>query len=204
MFATSTVFPASATAYARRVAGDGTPSPPSAWRVAAAILPLPFVVTVLVPAAVLAGDGINDWGSDGLARGATIVLGAALVAAGLGLFAWTVRLFARVGRGTLAPWDPPERLVVAGPYRHFRHPMITGVALVLAGEALAFASTGIAIVLAAFVPINALYLPLVEEPALLRRFGSDYERYIANVPRWLPRLRPWEPNGALPARERGE
>jgi enamine deaminase RidA (YjgF/YER057c/UK114 family) len=185
------------------VAGDGIRSPPSAWRVAAAILPLPFVATVLVPAAVLGSWGINDWGLGGLARAATILLGAALAAAGLALFAWTVRLFASVGRGTLAPWDPPERLVVAGPYRRFRHPMITGVALVLAGEALAFASTGIAIVLAAFVAINALYLPLVEEPALRRRFGSDYQRYIAHVPRWLPRLRPWEPNGALSARERG-
>jgi protein-S-isoprenylcysteine O-methyltransferase Ste14 len=173
------------------VAGDLPRSPPSAWRVAAAILPLPFVVTVVVPAAVLGGAGINSWGLAGFARAATILLGAALAAAGLGLFAWTVRLFARVGRGTLAPWDPPKRLVVAGPYRHFRHPMITGVALVLAGEALAFASTGIAIVLAAFVAINVVYLPLVEEPALLRRFGSDYERYVAQVRRWLPRLRPW-------------
>jgi protein-S-isoprenylcysteine O-methyltransferase Ste14 len=69
--------------------------------------------------------------------------------------------------------------------------MITGVALVLAGETLALGSTGIVIILAAFVAINALYLPLVEEPALVRRFGANYERYMANVPRWIPRLRPW-------------
>ena len=43
-----------------------------------------------------------------------------------------------------------------------------------------------------FVGVNALYLPLVEEPALRRRFGADYDRYTANVRRWIPRLRPWE------------
>jgi protein-S-isoprenylcysteine O-methyltransferase Ste14 len=173
------------------VAGDSAHAPPGAWRIAAAILALPFVVTVVIPMAIVTAGDVNDWELEHLARAATIALGAGLIACGLGLFAWTVRLFAQIGRGTLAPWDPPERLVVAGPYRHLRHPMITGVALVLAGETLALGSTGIVIILAAFVAINALYLPLVEEPALVRRFGANYERYMANVPRWIPRLRPW-------------
>jgi protein-S-isoprenylcysteine O-methyltransferase Ste14 len=168
-------------------------SRPSAWRVAGAILALPFTVTVLIPAAIVAGGGATGWGLDGVARAATIVVGAGLISAGLAVFVWTVRLFAWIGRGTLAPWDPPERLVVAGPYRHLRHPMISGVTLVLAGEALALGSSGIAVVLGAFAALNAVYLPLVEEPALVRRFGADYERYMANVGRWIPRLRPWEP-----------
>jgi protein-S-isoprenylcysteine O-methyltransferase Ste14 len=173
------------------VAADPEPPAPGALRVAAAILPLPFVVTVVIPAAIVAAGGASDWGLDGLPRAATVVAGVALVAAGLSLFIRTVRLFAVIGRGTLAPWDPPERLVVAGPYRYLRHPMITGVALVLAGETLALGATGIAVELAAFVAINAVYLPLVEEPALVRRFGADYERFAAHVPRWLPRLTPW-------------
>ena len=40
---------------------------------------------------------------------------------------------------------------------------------------------------------NAIHMPLVEEPQLRERFGADYERYAANVPRWRPRLRPWSP-----------
>ena len=151
------------------------------------------MVAVLIPAAIIAGGGATGWELEGIARAATIVLGVGLIAAGLAVFVWTVRLFAHLGRGTLAPWDPPERLVVAGPYRYLRHPMITGVALVLAGETLALGSTGIAVVLGVFVAINALYLPLVEEPALVQRFGPDYERYMLNVGRWIPRLRPWEP-----------
>ena len=124
-----------------------------------------------------------------------------LIGAGLSLFVATVRLFASVGRGTLAPWDPPERLVVRGPTGYLRHPMISGVALVLAGEALIFGSTGIAIGLACFVAVNTVYLPLVEEPALVRRFGEDYERYMANVRRWIPAAG-WDRRTAEPAKRR--
>jgi protein-S-isoprenylcysteine O-methyltransferase Ste14 len=172
---------------------DAAPEPhrPSVLRVALAILPLPFVAVVVVPAAILLASG-SDWDLEAAARVITVVIGAGLLAVGLGLFAATVRLFASVGRGTLAPWDPPRRLVVAGPYRRWRHPMITGVALALAGLTLIAGSTGIAIELAIFVAINAVYLPLVEEPALVRRFGDDYVRYMKRVPRWLPRLRGWQ------------
>ena len=167
-------------------------APPSAWRVARAILPMPFVATVIVPGLIVAVAD-ERWGWHGGLRAAALVAGLALIATGVGLFASTVRLFARRGFGTLAPWDPPTRLVVAGPYRHLRHPMISGVAIVLAGETLVFGVTGLAIWLAAFVAVNAVYLPLVEEPALRRRFGDDYDRYMGNVNRWVPRLRPWDP-----------
>jgi protein-S-isoprenylcysteine O-methyltransferase Ste14 len=173
---------------------DAPPERPSpgAWRIARAILPLPFMATVVVPAIIVAAGGTGH--GHGLGAAAATVAGIALIATGLGLFVATVRLFASIGRGTLAPWDPPERLVIAGPYRYLRHPMITGVALTLAGEALVLGSTGIAIWLAGFVAVNAVYLPLVEEPALVRRFGSDYERYMESGHRWLPRLRPLEPD----------
>jgi protein-S-isoprenylcysteine O-methyltransferase Ste14 len=175
------------------VTGPPEAKAPNVWRVAVAILALPFAVTVVLPAIILAGAGTSDWGLHGLWRAATVVAGVALIAVGMGLFVATVRLFASIGRGTLAPWDPPDQLVVGGPYRYLRHPMIAGVALVLAGEALALGATGIAIELGLFVAINAVYLPLVEEPALVRRFGADYRRYMEQVPRWLPRLPPWEP-----------
>jgi protein-S-isoprenylcysteine O-methyltransferase Ste14 len=110
------------------------------------------------------------------------------MAVGLALVVWTVRLFATTGHGTLAPWDQTERLVVEGPYRRMRHPMITGVGLVLAGEAVLLGSPPLLLWLAAFVAANAIYLPLVEEPGLSRRFGPDYEAYKQAVPRWLPRL----------------
>jgi protein-S-isoprenylcysteine O-methyltransferase Ste14 len=115
----------------------------------------------------------------------------ALLVAGLVFFAWCVGLFARVGRGTLAPWDPTRRLVVVGPYRHVRNPMISGVALMLLGEAVLWGSGAVGLWAAGFLLINHLYFLLLEEPGLERRFGPDYRIYKANVPRWIPRLQPW-------------
>ncbi len=176
---------------------DPDPHTPSPWRVAGAILALPFAATILVPGVIVATAGTSiGWGLESGPSALPVAGGAALVCAGLGVFVATVRLFASAGRGTLAPWDPPQRLVVRGPYRYVRHPMITGVALILAGEALALGSPSIGIWLAAFVAANAIYLPLVEEPALMRRFGPDYELYMANVRRWIPRSRPWHQSPA--------
>jgi protein-S-isoprenylcysteine O-methyltransferase Ste14 len=116
-----------------------------------------------------------------------------VAAAGLVLMAGTITLFARRGQGTLAPWDPPRRLVIAGPYAHVRNPMISGVAAVIAGEALALASPPLAGWLAVFLVVNHVYFVLSEEPGLARRFGAEYEAYRRQVPRWLPRRRPWRP-----------
>ena len=146
---------------------------------------LPGMVAGVVPALLLAGDELAAW--------PLIVLGGAMLALGLALIVQTVALFATVGKGTLAPWDPTARLVVRGPYRRVRNPMISGVLCVLLGEALLFGSPALLAWLAIVFGINAVYFPLVEEPGLRRRFGADYEAYRAAVPRWLPRLRPWRP-----------
>jgi len=143
------------------------------------------MVTVVVPALIL-------WSGDGADVDLVpALLGTALIALGLALVVWTVELFITVGRGTLAPWDPTSKLVVHGPYRHVRNPMISGVGLILGGEALLLQSWELAILLAVFVATNAIYFPLVEEPGLARRFGTDYKEYRAHVPRWMPRRRPW-------------
>jgi len=166
----------------------------STWRHVRAILLLPLVVTLVVPALIVWWtEEVNvGWAlSSGLAW-LPVVLGLALVALGLTLVVWTVRLFVTVGQGTLAPWDPTSKLVVRGPYRHVRNPMISGVACVLAGEAVVLGLLPLLLWLAAFVVVNAVYLPLVEEPGLRRRFGDDYDAYRANVPRWIPRLRAWD------------
>ena len=112
-------------------------------------------------------------------------------AAGLALMTWTTVLFVTIGKGTPAPWDPPRKLVVRGPYRHVRNPMISGVMLFLIAEALLFGSWPIAAWAALFLTANAIYFPLSEETGLEQRFGEDYRTYKANVPRWLPRLMPW-------------
>lgn len=162
----------------------------SAWRHARAIALLPGIVAVVIPAAILiVGPGPSvGWGLDAVPAVVVLVLlGVALIGVGLVLWAWTVRLLARIGRGTLAPWDPTRHLVVKGPYSHVRNPMITAVLVVLIGEAVLFGSPMLLVWGTAFWAINWAYLVRVEEPALERRFGDDYRAYRAGVPRWIPR-----------------
>jgi protein-S-isoprenylcysteine O-methyltransferase Ste14 len=152
-------------------------------------------VTVVVPGTLLYHNGVDTFGlrqSMPAASVGLLLLGVLLVGAGLFLIVPTVRLFATVGKGTLAPWDPPGRLVVRGVYRHVRNPMISGVFLVLLGEAVAAASLPLLYWFASFVALNLLYIPLAEEPGLARRFGDEYEAYRRNVPRWVPRWTAWK------------
>jgi protein-S-isoprenylcysteine O-methyltransferase Ste14 len=159
-----------------------------------AALVLPGVVTIVVPALILAGTDRGFACPVGAAAGFRGAAGLVLAVVGLLLWAQAVSLFARVGEGTLAPWDPTRHLVVLGPYRRVRNPMISAVVSVLLGEALVLGSTGILVWALAFFLANAVYIPRFEEPGLVRRFGEEYRRYARHVPRWLPRLRPWEPD----------
>ena len=166
-----------------------------AWRQLAAIGPLPFTVAVLIPALLVAlFGGELGWGLPGIATAAVVQAGTIALIAGVALVWRTVSLFGSIGEGTLAPWDPTRRLVVRGPYRHVRNPMITGVGLVLLGEALVLGSPAIVAELGIFALANGLYIPLVEEPGLIRRFGDEYLAYRAAVPRWIPRRTPWIPS----------
>jgi protein-S-isoprenylcysteine O-methyltransferase Ste14 len=167
------------------------------WRQLRAIGLLPGVGAVVVPALILAVGGADvGWGLDGAWHVLPILAGSALILAGLALMHRTISLFAGEGGGTLAPWDPTVRLVVRGPYRYVRNPMITAVATILLGEAALFGSVGILVWLALFLLANAVWFPLVEEPGLRRRFGPDYDEYARNVPRWVPRRDPWTPTGS--------
>jgi protein-S-isoprenylcysteine O-methyltransferase Ste14 len=156
-----------------------------------AIALLPFVVVVVVPWTLLGGSAAGPLAPTSSWLWLRVCIGAALMVAGFVFFAWCVGLFARVGRGTLAPWDPTRRLVVVGPYRHGRNPMISGVALMLLGEAVLWGSRALGLWAAGFIVLNHLYFLLVEEPGLERRFGGEYRTYRARVPRWIPRLQPW-------------
>jgi len=117
-----------------------------------------------------------------------------LVAAGAMIALPAIALFAWRGLGTPAVFDPPRRLVVAGPYRFVRNPMYTGVALILLGEAMVFPRLTYAMLatLAFFIVAVTLFVALYEEPVLRAKFGADYGAYCRQVRRWIPRLRPFD------------
>lgn len=133
------------------------------------ILLLPFTVSVIIPWLIYrpAEKFIPD-------TIAFKIIGALFVLGGLVLLFFTIFLFRSIGKGTLAPWSPTQKLVVAGPYKYCRNPMITGVLFILIGESCILHSTSILIAAGIFVLINTTYFILKEEPDLYKRFGEDY------------------------------
>jgi protein-S-isoprenylcysteine O-methyltransferase Ste14 len=156
-----------------------------------AIAVLPFTVTVLIPRWIAQRNQIAWHLGNGLWQIGAQLLGVGALALGGLLFITSLRRFASEGKGTLAPWDPPRALVVAGPYRYVRNPMISGVLFVLFGEALLLLSGPHAMWALTFLVLNMLFIPLFEEPQLESRFGDSYREYKRHVPRVIPRLTPW-------------
>ena len=111
--------------------------------------------------------------------------GSLVLLVGIVILGWCVRDFYVLGRGTLAPWDPPKKLVILGLYRYSRNPMYVGVICILTGWALGFQSTPhayYALVMAVVFHVRVL---LAEEPYLARTHGEQWTAYKSRVPRWL-------------------
>jgi protein-S-isoprenylcysteine O-methyltransferase Ste14 len=140
------------------------------------------LVLVFVPARLLTEAGIVQPEAIGLSQ----VAGMLIAATGAVLALACVVVFALVGRGTPAPFDPPRRLVVRGPYRFMRNPMYAGAALTLSGAALYYRSLELLGYAGLFVFVAHLFVVLYEEPKLRRTFGAEYEAYCRMAPRWSP------------------
>jgi protein-S-isoprenylcysteine O-methyltransferase Ste14 len=154
---------------------------------------LPFSVAVLVPLWLARSNNISPAIATTAPQVFAQIVGVLLLLVGLTLFAASLRKFVTEGEGTLAPWDPPRRLVVLGPYRYVRNPMISGVVFTLFGEALLLISRPHLMWALIFLGASFVWIPLVEEAGLRRRFGDSYAQYCRHVPRLIPRLRPWQP-----------
>jgi protein-S-isoprenylcysteine O-methyltransferase Ste14 len=128
----------------------------------------------------------------GLLRGA----GLALILLGAAALLESFARFALRGRGTPAPVLPTRDLVVSGLYRHVRNPMYVAVVSVVAGQGLLLGDLRLLGYGALLWGVFHAFVLGYEEPALRRAYGERYERFRANVPRWLPRLRPWRGGGA--------
>jgi len=115
-------------------------------------------------------------------------LGLLCIASGAALLATCILAFARAGKGTLSPVDPPRHLVVRGLYRYVRNPMYLSVTLILLGEVLITGSVALTVYWAIwFLAVN-LFVIGYEEPTLRRTFGRSYDDYTRRVNRWLPTL----------------
>jgi len=148
-----------------------------------------ILFTVLVPGTVL---GLVPFALTAGTRGQRIDLGTAhlmgfaLLLPGVAIIIWCFIDFIRRGRGTPAPYDPPRKLVVVGPYTYVRNPQYVGVILVALSEAILFGRI-LLFGYAVFLAIGYhLFVRFYEEPTLRRKFGEEYIQYCALVSRWLP------------------
>ena len=139
-------------------------------------------VLVYLPARLLAWSGMVRPGAIEGPQVAGMVIGAAGAAVAL----WCIFTFASIGRGTPAPFDPPRRLVIQGPYHFVRNPMYIGAGLALASAALFYESLPLLGYAGLFFLATHLFVVWYEEPTLRRTFGQEYEAYCGQVRRWWP------------------
>jgi protein-S-isoprenylcysteine O-methyltransferase Ste14 len=141
-------------------------------------------VLVFLPSRFLSWSGVTGPPAIGL----TQVAGILLTAVGAALALWCVLTFALVGKGTPAPFDPPRRLVIRGPYKYLRNPMYLGAATALLGAALFYRSAILASYVAVFLLVTHAFVVWYEEPTLRATFGAEYDTYCKDVRRWRPSL----------------
>ena len=145
-----------------------------------AFLALPGLVAFVVPVAL----ALRDAGREPFRWIALVPL-----VAGIVLLAWCVRECYVAGRGTLAPWEPPRRLVTSGPYRWSRNPMYLAVPLIILGWALGFQSRPLLWYAAFMAVVLIVRVSTFEEPWAARTFREEWKTYRTRVPRWLFRSR---------------
>jgi protein-S-isoprenylcysteine O-methyltransferase Ste14 len=149
--------------------------------------------TILLPGVFA---GYMPWRFFGLGRAQfdltspTQLLGLVCIGLGVALLAACIFEFARSGRGTLSPVDPPRHLVVRGLYRYVRNPMYLSVTVIILGEALVTHSVALTGYWAVWFGCANLFVIVYEEPALRQRFGESYDEYTQRVGRWIPRFPP--------------
>ncbi len=141
------------------------------------------LVLVFVPARLISWSGIGRPEANEVSQ----VIGMVVGGGGAVLALWCVFTFAFIGKGTPAPFDPPRRLVVAGPYQFVRNPMYVGAGLVLTGAMLFYESLPLLAYAGLFALITHFFVVLYEEPTLRRTFGTEYETCDRRVGRWWPR-----------------
>ena len=142
------------------------------------------LMLVFVPARLLSWSGIAQPRELGLLE----ISGMCVSAIGAFVALWCVWSFVRMGMGTPAPFDPPRRLVVLGPYRYVRNPMYVGVLTVILGWTVLSGVLGLLIYAALVGTCFQLFIVYHEEPQLSRAFGKSYEEYRVRVGRWRPRI----------------
>jgi protein-S-isoprenylcysteine O-methyltransferase Ste14 len=141
---------------------------------------LPITVSIIVPLLIEKDISVKYISA--------LMAGLPIIFVGLCVMIMSISDFARIGKGTLAPWSPTKKLVITGIYRYVRNPMIIGLVTVLIGESITILSLHIFIWAVIFFVVHNIFIFVYEEPNLKKKFGEEYTTYKNNVPRWIPRI----------------
>ena len=118
-------------------------------------------------------------------------IGAIMILAGVPGLVDAFARFALQGLGTPAPVAPPHNLVVTGLYRYVRNPIYVAVVAIILGQAVLMGDLRLIVYGALLWLFFHAWVVVLEEPELVSRFGTEYDDFRANVPRWIPRITPW-------------
>ena len=125
-----------------------------------------------------------------LSNDLTWLFAAPLITIGFGVTVWSATHFLKV-KGTPVPFNPPPSLVMTGPYKFIRNPMLTGVFLLLFGIGFAIKSLSLVIFFTPlFIFANIWEIKEIEEPELVKRLREDYVAYQQRTPMFIPKMRP--------------
>ena len=120
----------------------------------------------------------------GSANQLAVIVGSIFVVLGFALAAFSVRTFTRAG-ADVVPGRPATTLVTKGPYRVTRNPIYIGFTLAYFGIAILATSIWMLLLLVPLLIVLQKGVVLREEAYLDAKFGEDYQKYKARVPRWL-------------------
>ena len=114
---------------------------------------------------------------------ARIAIGILLIASGIALAVSGRGHFVRSGTD-VNPFKPSRTLVTGGIYGYVRNPMYVGLALLVAGLAIALASDWTLVMLVPAMLLIHFGVVAREERYLEAKFGDAYRRYKTHVPRY--------------------
>ena len=150
-----------------------------------ALIILPFNVTIVIPFLIFYFSNSKLTSPNLL----NLIFGLICLIFGLYMAIWTMILFHKIGKGTLAPWAKTKHLITQGPYKYTRNPMIIGVLNILLSEAFLLSSLYIFYWMVLFFLINCIYFKLFEEKQLEKDFKEEYLEYKTKTSMWFPRIK---------------
>lgn len=117
---------------------------------------------------------------------ARVVLGASLILPGLRFLFWSIKAQRDIGKGTPMPLRATQELVIEKPYSFCRNPLFLGLLKLFFGISVLINSISSLVMVLIFSVIIGLYIKLIEEKELEKRFGDAYLAYKKATPFLIP------------------